>query len=44
MPRVIKLFLLSIRDLFTSAGPSIALAVGLLAAAYYYLDHSPRRG
>ena len=41
MPRVIKLFLLSIRDLFTSAGPSIALAVGLLAAAYYYLDPQP---
>ena len=41
MPRVIKLFLLSIRDLFTSAGPSIALAVGLLVAAYYYLDPQP---
>ena len=41
MPRFIKLFLLSIRDLLTSAGPSVFLAIGLLAAAYVYLDPQP---
>ena len=43
MPRFIKLFLLSIRDLLTSAGPSVFLAIGLLAAAYVYLDPQPPR-
>ena len=41
MPRVLKLLLLAIRDVFASAGPSIVLAVGVLAAAYYYLDPQP---
>ncbi len=41
MPRFIKLILLTIRDLLTSAGPSVILAVGLVAAAYVYLDPQP---
>jgi len=41
MPRSIKLFLLSIRDLIASAGPSLVLVVGLLAAAWWFVDPQP---
>ncbi|MET0507118.1 MAG: TAXI family TRAP transporter solute-binding subunit [Burkholderiaceae bacterium] len=41
MPRSIKLFLLSIRDLIASVGPSLVLVVGLLAAAWWFVDPQP---
>lgn len=41
MPQAIRLFLLSIRDLIASAGPVIFLVVGLLAAAYWWLQPQP---
>ena len=41
MGRHIKLFFLSIRDLIASAGPVAFLAVGLLVAAYWWLDPQP---
>ena len=41
MGRRIKLFVLSIRDLIASAGPVAILAVGLLVAAYWWLDPQP---
>ncbi len=39
----LHLWLLSLRDMLTSAGPVVALAVGLLAAAYWWLDPQPPR-
>lgn len=39
--RRLTLILLSIRDLLVSAGPVLLLAVGLLAAAYWWLDPQP---
>lgn len=39
--RRLTLLLLSIRDLLASAGPVLLLAVGLLAAAYWWLDPQP---
>lgn len=43
MSRWLKLVILSIRDLLLSAGPVVALAVGLLVAAYWYLQPMPPR-
>ena len=41
MPRTIRLVLLSIRDLIASAGPVVFLVIGLLIAAYWWLDPQP---
>ena len=41
MPKTLKLVLLSIRDLIASAGPVVFLVIGLLIAAYWYLDPQP---
>ena len=41
MGRRIKLFVLSIRDLIVSAGPVAFIALGLLVAAYWWLDPQP---
>ena len=41
MPKSIQRFLLSLRDLLTSAGPVILVAIGLLWLAYWWLDPSP---
>ena len=43
MPQVFRSTLLSLRDLLVSAGPLALLAVGLLAAAYWWLDPTPPR-
>ncbi|MBT2323616.1 C4-dicarboxylate ABC transporter substrate-binding protein [Variovorax paradoxus] len=43
MPRTIRLILLSIRDLIASAGPVVFLVIGLLIAAYWWLDPQPPR-
>lgn len=41
MPKAIRYTLLSLRDLFISAGPVALLAVGLLVLAYLWLDPTP---
>lgn len=41
MPQPIRLFLLSIRDLLASAGPVVFLVIGLLVAAYWWLQPQP---
>lgn len=41
MPQAIRLILLSIRDLIASAGPVVFLVIGLLVAAYWWLDPQP---
>jgi TRAP-type uncharacterized transport system substrate-binding protein len=41
MPQSIRLFLLAIRDLIASAGPVIFLVIGLLVAAYWWLQPQP---
>ena len=41
MPKTLKLILLSIRDLIASAGPVVFLVIGLLIAAYWYLQPQP---
>jgi hypothetical protein len=41
MPRTIRLVLLSIRDLIASAGPVVFLVIGLLIAAYWWLEPQP---
>jgi hypothetical protein len=41
MPQSIRLFLLAIRDLIASAGPIIFLVIGLLVAAYWWLQPQP---
>lgn len=43
MPKTLKLILLSIRDLIASAGPVVFLVIGLLIAAYWWLDPQPPR-
>ena len=43
MPQVFRSTLLSLRDLLVSAGPLALLAVGLLAAAYWWLNPTPPR-
>jgi len=42
-PRTLKLILLSIRDLIASAGPIVFLVIGLLIAAYWWLQPQPPR-
>lgn len=39
----LRLAVLSVRDMLTSAGPVLLLAFGLLAAAYWWLDPQPPR-
>ncbi|MDM0087334.1 MULTISPECIES: TAXI family TRAP transporter solute-binding subunit [unclassified Variovorax] len=41
MPKPLKLFLLSIRDLIASAGPVVFLVIALLVAAYWWLQPQP---
>jgi hypothetical protein len=41
MPRVIRDTLVSVRELLITGGPFIALAVVLLAGAYYFLKPTP---
>lgn len=41
MPHSFRYTLLSIRDLAVSVGPFLALALGLLALAYWWLDPNP---
>lgn len=43
MPKAIRHTLLSLRDLWASAGPFVALALLLLALAYWWLDPMPPR-
>jgi TRAP transporter TAXI family solute receptor len=43
MPKTLKLILLSIRDLIASAGPVVFLVIGLLIAAYWWLQPQPPR-
>lgn len=43
MPQAIRLILLAIRDLIASAGPVVFLVIGLLVAAYWWLDPQPPR-
>lgn len=41
MPKTLKLILLSIRDLIASAGPIVFIVIGLLIAAYWWLQPQP---
>jgi TRAP transporter TAXI family solute receptor len=41
MPKTLKLILLSIRDLIASAGPVVFLVIGLVIAAYWWLQPQP---
>jgi len=41
--QTLRLWLLSVRDMLASAGPVALLAVGLLVAAYWWLDPQPPR-
>ena len=41
MPQSLRFTLLSLRDLLVSVGPFVLLAIGLLAAAYWWLDPNP---
>lgn len=41
MPKTLRYTLLSVREMFTSAGPLALLAAGLLALAYWWLDPTP---
>jgi TRAP-type uncharacterized transport system substrate-binding protein len=41
MPRMIRVALVSVRDLTLTAGPFILIAIGLLVAAYLVLDPTP---
>jgi len=43
MPQVIRHTLLSVRDLWATVGPFVALALLLLALAYWWLDPMPPR-
>ena len=43
MPKTLRYTLLSVREMFTSAGPLALLAAGLLALAYWWLDPTPPR-
>ncbi len=39
--RTLTLIVLSVRDILASAGPVVLLAVGVLVAAYWWLDPQP---
>jgi TRAP-type uncharacterized transport system substrate-binding protein len=41
LPRLVRVALVSIRDLAFTAGPFVLIAVALLAAAYFVLDPTP---
>lgn len=41
MPKVLRMTLLSVRDLLATAGPFVGLALVLLALAYWLLDPTP---
>ena len=41
MPRLLRNFLLSLRDLGVAAGPFVLIALALLVGAYYLLDPTP---
>ncbi|HZF82549.1 MAG TPA: TAXI family TRAP transporter solute-binding subunit [Burkholderiaceae bacterium] len=41
LPRPVKLVLLAIRDLIASAGPVVFIVIGVLVAAYVWLDPQP---
>ena len=41
--QTLHLWVLSVRDMLASAGPVLLLALGLLAAAYWWLDPQPPR-
>jgi TRAP-type uncharacterized transport system substrate-binding protein len=41
LPRIVRVALVSIRDLVLTAGPFVLIAVALLAAAYFVLDPAP---
>lgn len=43
MNRMLRLTLLSVRDLFATAGPFVLLALALLVGAYWLLDPTPPR-
>jgi len=43
LKQALQLWLLSVRDMLTSAGPVLLLAIGLLAGAYWWLDPQPPR-
>jgi TRAP transporter TAXI family solute receptor len=43
MPRVVRVALLSMRDLALTAGPFVLIAAVLLAAAFYFLKPNPPR-
>ena len=43
MPKTLKLVLLSLRDLIVSIGPVVFVVIGLLIAAYWWLDPQPPR-
>ena len=41
MPRLVRVALVSLRDLVLTAGPFVAIALALLVAAYFVLDPAP---
>ncbi len=43
MPRLVRVALVSLRDLAATAGPFLLVALGLLIAAYFVLDPAPPR-
>jgi TRAP transporter TAXI family solute receptor len=43
MPRIVRVALLSVRDLMLTAGPFVLIAIALLVAAYVILDPTPPR-
>ena len=43
MPRLVRVALISLRDLLATAGPFVLIALALLLAAYFVLDPTPPR-
>ena len=43
LKQALQLWLLSVRDMLTSAGPVLLLAIGLLVGAYWWLNPQPPR-
>src|SRR5690606_7444364 len=41
VPRFVKLAVLAVRDLIASAGPVVFIVIGVLIAAYVYLEPQP---